>query len=269
MNIPTKHLTMTDLRGMKHEGQKIACMTAYDAAFTMLEERAGMDVILVGDSLGMVVQGHDSTLPVTMDDIVYHLKNVSRVSQSAFIIGDMPFMSYANPEQAIENAARLMREGGAHMVKLEGSETQLSIVPELSRRGIPVCAHLGLQPQAVHKIGGYWVQGRDESTAAGMLRDAHALEKHGADMLLLECVPAELAESISGSVEIPVIGIGAGGGCDGQILVLHDAIGVTVGRVPRFVRDFSDKQRHPLQAIRAYVEAVKDGSFPTDDHCFA
>jgi len=254
---------------MKHEGQKIACMTAYDAAFTMLEERAGMDVILVGDSLGMVVQGHDSTLPVTMDDIVYHLKNVSRVSQSAFIIGDMPFMSYANPEQAIENAARLMREGGAHMVKLEGSETQLSIVPELSRRGIPVCAHLGLQPQAVHKIGGYWVQGRDESTAAGMLRDAHALEKHGADMLLLECVPAELAESISGSVEIPVIGIGAGGGCDGQILVLHDAIGVTVGRVPRFVRDFSDKQRHPLQAIRAYVEAVKDGSFPTDDHCFA
>ncbi len=269
MSVQTKRLTMTDFRRMKHEGRKIACMTAYDATFTVLEEKAGMNVILVGDSLGMVVQGHNSTLPVTVDDIVYHLKNVSRVSQSAFIIGDMPFMSYASPEQAIENAARLMREGGAHMVKLEGSETQLSIVPELSQRGIPVCAHLGLQPQAVHKIGGYWVQGRDESTATSMRRDAHALAEHGADMLLLECVPAKLAESISGSVAIPVIGIGAGSGCDGQILVLQDAIGLTAGRVPKFVRDFSDQQRHPAQAIRAYVEAVKDGSFPADDHCFS
>ena len=268
LSTQTKRLTVTDLRVMKREGRKIACMTAYDATFTVLQEEAGMDVILVGDSLGMVVQGYDSTLPVTVDDIVYHLKTVSRVSRCAFIIGDMPFMSYASPQQAIENAARLMQEGGAHMVKLEGSETQLSIVPELSQRGIPICAHLGLQPQAVHKMGGYRVQGRDESSAAGMLRDARALAERGADMLLLECVPAELAKSMSGSVEIPVIGIGAGGSCDGQILVLQDAIGLTMGRMPKFARDFSEQRQHPAQAIRAYIKAVKDGSFPADEHCF-
>lgn len=261
-------LTLTDLLEMKRESRKIACLTAYDASFTTILERAGVDVILVGDSLGMVIQGHDSTLPVTVDDVVYHLQCVSRTSQSAFIIGDMPFMSYANVSQAITNAARLMQQGGAHMVKLEGSDTQIEIVGELARRGIPVCAHLGLQPQAVHKIGGYKVQGRDEKAAAIMVQQSNALVDAGADLLLLECVPADLAKSITESVDIPVIGIGAGGDCDGQILVLQDAIGVTAGHVPRFVRDFSEQSLHPETAIRHYVAAVRDGSFPTEDHCF-
>lgn len=262
-------LTLTDLLEMKREGRKIACLTAYDASFTTMLERAGVDVILVGDSLGMVIQGHDSTLPVTVDDVVYHLRCVSRASQSAFIIGDMPFMSYANVSQAITNAARLMQQGGAHMVKLEGSDTQIEIVGELARRGIPVCAHLGLQPQAVHKIGGYKVQGRDEKAAAIMVQQSNALVDAGADLLLLECVPAELAKSITESVNIPVIGIGAGSDCDGQILVLQDAIGITAGHVPRFVRDFSDQSLHPETAIRHYVAAVRDGSFPAEGHCFS
>lgn len=264
-----KKLTLIDLQNMKREGQKIACMTAYDATFTSIIEKAGLDVILVGDSLGMVIQGHESTLPVTMDDMIYHLKTVSRVSQSAFIIGDMPFMSYTDPEMAIYNAARLMQEGGAHMVKLEGGETQLEIVPEMTRRGIPVCAHLGLQPQAVHKVGGYRVQGRDDSAADKMLHDAIALAENGADMLLLECVPMILATEITKAVDIPVIGIGAGSECDGQILVLQDAIGLTQGHVPKFVRDFSDQKKHPLQALQDYVLSVKQGSFPSEQHCFS
>jgi 3-methyl-2-oxobutanoate hydroxymethyltransferase len=262
-------LTLTDLHAMKHEGRKIVCLTAYDASFTAIMEQAGVDVILVGDSLGMVIQGHDSTLPVTIEDIVYHLQCVTRASQSAFIIGDMPFMSYANASQAITNAARLMQQGGAHMVKLEGGDTQIEIVHELARRGIPVCAHLGLQPQAVHKIGGYKVQGRDEKAAANMLQQSNRLVDAGADLLLLECVPADLAKTITESVGIPVVGIGAGADCDGQILVLQDAIGITSGHVPRFVRDFSEQSLHPQTAIRNYVTAVRDGSFPADSHCFS
>lgn len=254
---------------MKQESQKIVCLTAYDATFTVVMEQAGVDVILVGDSLGMVIQGHDSTLPVVMEDIIYHLKCVTRVSQSAFIIGDMPFMSYATVEQAISNAARLMQAGGAHMVKLEGSDTQIEIVTELARRDIPVCAHLGLQPQAVHKIGGYKVQGRNDDAAARMIQQSNALVDAGADLLLLECVPAELAKAITEAVSIPVIGIGAGADCDGQILVLQDAIGLTTGHVPRFVRDFSEQSLHPHTAIREYVMAVRDGSFPATEHCFS
>jgi 3-methyl-2-oxobutanoate hydroxymethyltransferase len=183
-------------------------------------------------------------------------------------MGDMPFMSYATVQQAIENAARLMQQGGAHMVKLEGSDTQIEIVSELSKRGIPVCAHLGLQPQAVHKIGGYKVQGRGGDAASAMMQQANELLAAGADLLLLECVPAGLAKSIADSVDIPVIGIGAGSDCDGQILVLQDAIGITSGYVPKFVRDFSDQSLHPETAIRKYVAAVRDGSFPAEDHCF-
>lgn len=265
----TRRKTLTDLQGMKQSGDKIACLTSYDASFTVLIEAAGVEVILTGDSLGMVIQGHDSTLPVTMDDVVYHLQCVMRASESSFVIGDMPFMSYATVEQAIQNAARLMQEGGAQMVKLEGSGTQIEIVSALARRGIPVCAHLGLQPQAVHKIGGYRVQGRGEDAAAMMMKNANALIDAGADLLLLECVPAELARAITESVDIPVIGIGAGVDCDGQILVLQDAIGLTAGHVPKFVRDFSAQQHHPAVAIAAYVAAVRDGSFPAQEHCFS
>lgn len=265
----SRRKSLTDLNNMKREGDKIACLTAYDATFAALLESAGVDVILVGDSLGMVIQGHDSTLPVTMDHVIYHLQCVMRASESALVIGDMPFMSYATVDQAITNAARLMQEGGAQMVKLEGGTTQGEIVYALASRGIPVCAHLGLQPQAVHKIGGYRVQGRGEEAAAMMMQQSNSLANAGADLLLLECVPASLARTISESVDIPVIGIGAGADCDGQILVLQDAIGLTSGHVPKFVRDFSMQDNHPAAAVRAYVEAVKDGSFPEDAHCFS
>ena len=265
----TKRKSLTDLQAMKSSGEKIVCLTSYDATFTVAIEEAGVDVILVGDSLGMVIQGHDSTLPVTMDDVIYHLRCVSRVSQSALLIGDMPFMSYATVEQGIHNAARLMQEGGAQMVKLEGGDIQVDIVSALASRGIPVCAHLGLQPQAVHKIGGYHVQGRDDDAAAKMMQQSTLLAEAGADVLLLECVPTALARSITEAVDIPVIGIGAGADCDGQILVLQDAIGLTSGHVPKFVHDFSAQQHHPKAAIAAYVAAVKDGSFPSEEHTFS
>jgi 3-methyl-2-oxobutanoate hydroxymethyltransferase len=254
---------------MKQNGEKIVCLTSYDASFASLIESAGVDVMLVGDSLGMVIQGHDSTLPVTIEDIVYHLQCVMRASESAFVIGDMPFMSYATVDQAIHNAARLMQEGGAQMVKLEGGDIQISIVEALASRGIPVCAHLGLQPQAVHKIGGYRVQGRDEAAAVKMMQQSNSLVDAGADFLLLECVPEALAKTITDAVDIPVIGIGAGVDCDGQILVLQDAIGLTTGHVPKFVRNFSNQQLHPKLAIEAYVSAVRDGSFPAREHCFS
>jgi len=264
-----KRKTLTGLQTMKQNGEKIVCLTAYDASFTSLIEKADVDVLLVGDSLGMVIQGHDSTLPVTMDDVVYHLQCVMRTSESAFVIGDMPFMSYATVDQAISNAARLMQDGGAQMVKLEGGDIQVEIVQALASRGIPVCAHLGLQPQAVHKIGGYRVQGRDEAAAANMMQQSTSLVEAGADILLLECVPEALAKTITEAVDIPVIGIGAGGDCDGQILVLQDAIGLTAGHVPKFVQDFSRQELHPSLAIKAYVSAVREGSFPTKDHCFS
>ncbi|MCW8964818.1 MAG: 3-methyl-2-oxobutanoate hydroxymethyltransferase [Gammaproteobacteria bacterium] len=265
----TRRRTLTDLRKMKQAGDKIVCLTAYDATFTAVIEAAGVDVILVGDSLGMVIQGHDSTLPVTMEDVIYHLRCVTRTSHSSLVIGDMPFMSYATVEQAITNAARLMQEGGAQMVKLEGSDTQVEIVHALASRGLPVCAHLGLQPQAVHKIGGYHVQGRGEDAALKMMQQSNSLEEAGADILLLECVPEALAKAITEAVDIPVIGIGAGGDCDGQILVLQDAIGLTAGHVPKFVNDFSGQQIHPKAAIAAYVAAVRDGSFPRKEHTFS
>lgn len=264
-----KRKTLLDLQEAKQQGEKIVCITSYDATMTSLVETTGIDVILVGDSLGMVVQGHDSTLPVTVDDVLYHLRCVSRVSSYSLIIGDMPFMSYSNPGQAVTNAARLMQQGGAHMVKLEGGGIQLDIVAALSERGIPVCAHLGLQPQAVHKTGGYRVQGRGKNAAEKMIAASKLLVEAGADTLLLECVPSGLAGQITRSVDIPVIGIGAGTDTDGQILVLQDVLGLTAGRVPKFVRDFSDGYRHPAQAIKAYVDAVKSGAFPAAEHCFS
>lgn len=262
-------ITVNTLREMKIKGEKFACLTAYDASLAHVVDAAGVEVILVGDSLGMVVQGHTSTLPVTMNDMVYHSACVARGHRRALLMADMPFMSYATAEQALHNAARLMQEGGAHMVKLEGGAVQVDIVRQLTARGIPVCAHLGLQPQSVHKLGGYRVQGRDASVAQKMREDAHALQEAGADMLLLECVPTSLAEEITKAVDVPVIGIGAGAGCDAQVLVLYDMLGVTVGKRPKFSKDFMQGQTTLHGAIEAYVRAVKNGSFPAAEHTFS
>lgn len=255
-------LTLTSLRKMKADNEKIAVLTAYDASFSHVLEQAGVDVILVGDSLGMVIQGQESTLPVTVDDMVYHTANVIRGSETVFVIADLPFMSYANPQQAISNAARLMAEGGAHMVKLEGGLVVESTIKQLTERGIPVCAHLGLLPQSVHRIGGYRVQGREQAQADQMLQDALALQKAGADMLVLECVPAELAKLITESLDIPVIGIGAGVDCDGQVLVLYDMLGLTPGKRPRFSHDFLADAGAIPAAIAKYVSEVKSQQFP-------
>jgi len=256
-------LNLTSLRKMKAEQSKIAMLTAYDASFAHVLEQAGVDVILVGDSLGMVIQGQESTLPVTVEDMIYHTRNVIRGSEKVFVIADMPFMSYSNTEQAISNAARLMAEGGAQMVKLEGGAIVADTVKQLTQRGIPVCAHLGLLPQSVHRLGGYRVQGREEEAAQQVIDDARALQQAGADMLVLECVPADLAERVTAAVDIPVIGIGAGARCDGQVLVLYDMIGLTPGKRPRFSHDFLAETGAIPAAIAKYVHDVKSGQFPT------
>jgi 3-methyl-2-oxobutanoate hydroxymethyltransferase len=243
-------------------------LTAYDASFSHALEEAGVEVILVGDSLGMVIQGQESTLPVTVDDMVYHTANVVRGSEKAFIIADLPFMSYANADQAIANAARLMAEGGAQMVKLEGGAVIADTIAELTARGIPVCAHLGLLPQSVHRLGGYIVQGREQEAADELLADALKLEQAGADMLVLECVPAALAARVTDALSIPVIGIGAGKNCDGQVLVLYDMLGLTPGRRPRFSHDFLADTGAIQAAITKYVQDVKSGAFPTPEQQF-
>ena len=258
-------LNLTRLRAMKAEQNKIAMLTAYDASFSHLLEQAGVDIILVGDSLGMVIQGQESTLPVTVDDMVYHTRNVVRGSDTVFVIADMPFMSYSNTEQAINNAARLMAEGGAQMVKLEGGAVVAETVKQLTERGIPVCAHLGLLPQSVHRLGGYRVQGRDSEAAQQLIDDALALQAAGADLLVLECVPAELAKRVTEAVGIPVIGIGAGTDCDGQVLVLYDMLGLTIGKRPRFSHDFLADTGAIPAAVSKYVQDVKSGEFPTKE----
>ncbi|MEZ5479641.1 MAG: 3-methyl-2-oxobutanoate hydroxymethyltransferase [Thiolinea sp.] len=258
--------TVTTLRKMKQAGEKIAMLTAYDASFARVLDQQGVDVILIGDSLGMVMQGRETTIPVTVDDIIYHTRAVSWAAEHALILADLPFMSYTSPEMALRNCARLMQESYAHMVKLEGGAPQVETVKQLTYHGVPVCAHLGLQPQSVHKLGGYRVQGRDEAVARQMEADALALQDAGADMLVLECVPVSLADRITQQLEIPVIGIGAGP-CDGQVLVLHDMLGITP-RAPRFSRDFMADGGSIAGAIKAYVTAVQDGSFPAQEHCF-
>lgn len=262
-----KRRTVTTLRKMKQDNEKIVMLTAYDSSFGRVLDEQGVDVILIGDSLGMVIQGHPTTIPVTVDDMIYHTRAVSAVAQTALVLADLPFMSYTSPEMALRNCARLMQESDAHMVKLEGGAPQVETVKQLTHHGVPVCAHLGLQPQSVHKLGGYRVQGREEAVATQMREDALALQDAGADMILLECVPEILATAITQAVEVPVIGIGAGRSCDGQVLVLHDMLGITP-RAPRFSLNFMQEGRTIPQAIRAYVEAVKNGSFPADAHCF-
>jgi 3-methyl-2-oxobutanoate hydroxymethyltransferase len=262
-------VNVSTLRRMKADKEPIACITAYDASFALLVDRAGSDLVLVGDSLGMVVQGHDTTVPVTVDHMIYHAKLVARGLSRAFLVVDMPFMSYTSPDQALDNAVRLMQEGGAMMVKLEGGAGQVAIVEHLTRHDIPVCAHLGLKPQSVHKLGGFKVQGREAEQARKMADDALALQNAGADIVLLECVPNEVGQAVTASLHVPVIGIGAGPGVDGQILVLYDLLGITQGRMPRFVRNFMEDADSVAEAIVLYVSAVKDRSYPASEHCFS
>ncbi|MEL7186394.1 MAG: 3-methyl-2-oxobutanoate hydroxymethyltransferase [Pseudomonadota bacterium] len=267
--MPEPPVNVSTLRDMKASGEKIACLTAYDASYAVLVDAAGTDLVLVGDSLGMVIQGHDTTVPVTVDDIIYHSRTVARGLRRAFLVADMPFMSYTEPAMALDNSVRLMQEGGAMMVKLEGGDDQVGIVEHLARHDIPVCAHLGLKPQSVHKIGGFKVQGREAEKAKEMLESARRLQDAGADIVLLECVPNEVAEAITAALEVPVIGIGAGPHVDGQILVLYDILDITQGRTPRFVKNFQAGCDSPLAAMQAYVREVKDGSYPAPEHCFS
>ncbi|MBA4285365.1 MAG: 3-methyl-2-oxobutanoate hydroxymethyltransferase [Xanthomonadaceae bacterium] len=269
---PSTPVHVSELRRMREAGERIAALTCYDASFALIEDRAGVDVILIGDSLGMVIQGQNSTTAVTVADIAYHSRCVAPHLKRAFLVADLPFLSFATRERALDASQRLMQEGGAKMVKLEGGREQADIVEYLSVRGVPVCAHLGLQPQLIHKLGAFKVQGREEVAAEAMLKDARILEEAGADMLLVECVPSSLGKRITDAAQVPVIGIGAGPDVSGQILVLHDILNVspmvTIGRKPRFVQNFMLGAPDIESAIRAYVLAVKSGAYPAPTHCF-
>ncbi|MBF6058720.1 MULTISPECIES: 3-methyl-2-oxobutanoate hydroxymethyltransferase [Thiomicrorhabdus] len=260
--------TLSSLRKMYRSGEKIACLTAYDAGFAHWVAEAGVDVILVGDSLGMVVQGHATTLPVTLDEVVYHTQMVQRVNRTAWCIADLPFMEDVDLATTLKAAGRLMKEGGANMVKLEGGKRILDRVQAMAEIGIPVCCHLGLLPQSVEKHG-YKVQGRDEETAVRILKEALELQSAGADMLVLECIPAALAEQITRELNIPVIGIGAGADTSGQVLVLHDILGITLGKPPSFSKNYLQESASIQEALSSYVQDVKSGAFPADCHLIA
>ena len=262
-------VTLTELGRMRAEGEKIVMLTAYDASFAAVEERCGVDVILVGDSLGNVIQGHASTLPVTMDHMVYHTECTARGMHRAFLVADLPFGSFQeSPEQALRNSARLLA-AGAQMVKLEGGEVMAETVRFLVERGVPVCAHLGLTPQSVHQLGGYKVQGRTEDSVERLKREARALEDAGAAMMVLEMVTRGVGADITAATRsMATIGIGAGPETHGQVLVLHDLIGVFPGKRPRFAKDFVGGVRTVEQAVRAYVEDVKAVHFPAPEHCY-
>ncbi|PLX71914.1 MAG: 3-methyl-2-oxobutanoate hydroxymethyltransferase [Azoarcus sp.] len=264
-----KPITLFELGKMRAEGRKIAMLTCYDASFAALVERCGVDIVLIGDSLGNVLQGQKSTLPVTMDHMVYHTECVARGCNRPFIVADMPFGSYhESPAQAMRNAARLMA-AGAQMVKLEGGEFMAETVHFLVERGVPVCAHIGLTPQSVHQLGGYRVQGRNEAGAERLKADALALEDAGAGLMVMEMVPATVATEITSILKsMATIGIGAGPSCDGQVLVLHDLLGVYPGKTARFVRNFMNGAGSIDEAVTGYVAAVKDGSFPAAEHCY-
>jgi len=261
-------ISISSLRKYKKENKKFTCLTSYDATFTSVMNKCGVDVILVGDSLGMVIQGHDSTLPVTMDDLIYHLQSVSRSNTNSHIMADMPFMSYATDDLGLENAKKLM-QNGAHSIKIEGGEWIANMAQILSDRGIPVCAHMGLTPQAINRIGGYFVQGRNTHEHEKFLNEALELEKAGAAMLLLECVPTSLSELITDELKIPVIGIGAGHATDGQIMVIHDLLGIScLENPPKFVKDFLSETDSIEAAIKKYINDVKSGVFPAEEHSF-
>ena len=258
--------TLTNLQAMRNKGEKIAVLTCYDASFSSLLEASGVDVLLVGDSLGMVLQGHETTLPVTLDDMVYHTACVVRGSKKVFIIADMPFgTSQISPAKTFSNAARLMA-AGAQMVKIEGGVVMADTVAFLVQRGIPVCAHIGLTPQSVHQFGGYRVQGKESAAAQKLLQDAVALEQAGAQMLLLEAIPALLAAEITAALSIPTIGIGAGAACSAQVLVLHDMLDIYPGKKPRFVKNYMQGAQSIADAVARYVAEVKAGTFPGAEH---
>ena len=259
---------LNHLMKMKENKEKITCLTAYDAPFAHAISQANVDIILVGDSLGTTVQGQSTTVPVTLEDMCYHTQCVAEGNQDALLMADLPFMSYSNPDAAIENAALLM-QAGAELVKMEGGKWLLETVDEMTQRGIPVCGHLGLTPQSVHQFGGYRVQGRNNKQAQTIIKDAVALQSAGARLLVLECIPSTLADEITKALHIPTIGIGAGPHTDGQVLVLHDMLGLTPGKPLSFVRNFMQDASGSIQdAIAAYHQAVKDRSFPGPEHSF-
>ena len=262
-------VTLATLQKMRADGVPIAALTCYDASFAVLLDEADVDLVLVGDSLGMVIQGHDTTVPVTVDDIIYHTRAVARGLHRPFLVADLPFMSYTSREQALANSVRLMQEGGARMVKLESGAEQLRIVEFLAGHDIAVCAHLGLKPQSVHKTGGFRVQGREQAAAELILKEARDLQSAGADIVLLECIPNALGQAVTDALEVPVIGIGAGPATGGQIQVLYDILDITSGRKPRFVRNFMAGAGSPLAAIKAYVAAVKSHEYPAPEHSFS
>jgi 3-methyl-2-oxobutanoate hydroxymethyltransferase len=270
---PQKRLTVHDLRRMKDRGEKIAVLTAYDATAARLVDAAGADAILVGDSLGMVVQGHDSTLPVSLEQMIYHCaivrRGLGRSSGRAHLVGDLPFGSYqASVDDAVKSAMRLVSEGGVEAVKLEGGQDYFEVIRRIVRAGVPVMGHIGLTPQSVHRLGGYVVQGKDSEKAQAILRDARALEAAGCYAVVLECIPAELARIVTGQLRIPTIGIGAGPHCDGQVLVLNDLLGMDDAFVPRFVKRFAEVGAQVQSAVKNYVGEVKAVAFPDDAHCF-
>lgn len=263
----TKPVTIPALFAMREKGEKITMLTAYDASFASLMDMCGVETLLIGDSLGMVCQGHNSTLPVTIDEIAYHTASVARGNKTAFILADMPFGSYATPEQAFHNAVKLV-QAGAQMVKLEGGAWVVDTVRFLVEREIPVCAHIGLTPQSVHRFGGYKVQGKTTEAAEQMKADALALQAAGASLVVLEAIPAGLAKELTDSLTMLTIGIGAGPDCSGQVLVMHDFIGVFPGKKARFVKNFMEGQTSIEGAVRAYIKEVKEGTFPAQEHCF-
>ena len=260
-------LTISKLMQMKAEGGKITSLTAYDASFAALFDKVGIEVILVGDSLGNVIQGHTSTIPVSIDDMAYHTECVARSVKRAFIIGDLPFASYTSTAEAVSNSVKLM-QAGAQMVKMEGGAHLCEMIEVLTHHGIPVCGHLGLTPQSVNTLGGFKVQGKSAEAAKKILDDALALEAAGAQLLVLEAIPSTLGALITESLKIPTIGIGAGPDCSGQVLVMHDAIGAFPGRKPKFVKDFLASTGTIEKAIELYIQEVKTGAFPAPEHCF-
>ncbi|CAN7465046.1 3-methyl-2-oxobutanoate hydroxymethyltransferase [Paraburkholderia hospita] len=260
-------VTVPKLQAMREAGDKIVMLTCYDASFAALLDRAGVDSLLIGDSLGNVLQGQSTTLPVTIDEIAYHTACVARAKPSALIVADMPFGTYGTPADAFTNAVKLM-QAGAQMVKLEGGEWLADTVRFLVERAVPVCGHVGLTPQSVHAFGGFKVQGKTEAGAARLLRDSRAMQDAGAQLLVMEAMPTLLASEVTKQLRIPTIGIGAGVECSGQVLVLHDMLGIFPGKRPRFVKDFMQGQPSILAAVEAYVRAVKDGTFPGPEHTF-
>ena len=262
-------VTVTQLSAMKDRGERISCLTVYDYSFAHILEQAGVDILLVGDSLGMVIQGHETTLPVSMADVLYHTQCVSRGCNDALVIADMPFGSYqGSPQSAFENAVRLVGEGGAHMVKIEGGTAMAETVTFLVDRGIPVCGHIGLTPQSVNQLGGFRVQGREEPAAEALRRDARNLAEAGASLLIIEAIPAQLAKSITDSVSIPTVGIGAGPDTDGQVLVLYDVLGLFPRKSPKFSKDFLEGKGSVLEAVKVFVEDVRARRFPGPQHSF-